>query len=140
MTDKQKKTALIVGAVILVILLLLFFGKRAGMIFGNGGTVEGNTYGGVTTGGVNLTINRTPFTLPAFALPDDQFSMISGCCSDCSSRSATTQSYLPANSGLTLVFNAADQGPTINNYYTPAPPPAPTAPLTFYGYSSVGGR
>lgn len=154
MDKKDKKTAAIVAGVFIIIAIILWLLMRAknktiylkgqpasGGMIGNQGSTGDVIFGGVSLGDIVLDINRVPFTLPTFALPPDQFSMISGCCSDCSKQTAT-QSYLPANSGMTFVFNEGNKSGDVFNYYqTPqlnVVAPQPAQLTTWYGpsYSS----
>lgn len=123
MKNTDTKTVLIVGAIMIALIIYLARRPRSTTIVERQGL--GNiTLGGVSIPALQLDMPRASFDLPAFALPPDQFSMISGCCSDCSSSDAQVTSYQQAASPLTIVFNEGNTGGTTYNY-TSAPAPAP---------------
>lgn len=114
----ETKTALSLGAIVLALVLALTFRKRDTIIYQSEGL--GNvTFGGVQMGEIKVDVPRRDFVMPTFALPPDQFSMISGCCSDCGSK-AETVGYAPASDGVTLVFNEGNSGGSVFNYYETA--------------------
>jgi hypothetical protein len=113
MTETQKKLA-IIGGVILVALLLLF--RKGGNVvnrLGDNVTNEFDAPGGVTIGA------RGPLAIPGITInnPLPELSAISACCSDCSG-SAPRASYAPAVPGNTYVYNAANRGPNVFNYFS----------------------
>ncbi len=132
----DKKTALSLGAVIVAIILVLLMTRKGGNVVYQSNGAGGTTIiGGVSIPGLTMDIPRYEFTIPAFALPEDQFSMISGCCSDCSKGGPVT-SYLPAYSGNTYVFNEGNKAGEVFNYYE-APKVDPYANINF---NNVGGN
>lgn len=136
MANSNKKTALFMGAVFIVIAVLLL-GRRAMTTIYQNSTAGDVTLGGVDLPQLRIDVPRVEFSMPAFALPPDQFSMIAGCCSDCSSKSGKTTSYLPANYGNTYVFNEGNTGGAVYNIYE-APKTTVTSRAVYgaYGVSS----
>ena len=131
MNDKQKTYA--IGAAIVVIVALLFFmGGKGSIVRQQSGSVE--TPERVTM--QNVTFNRQPFTLPAFAVGErwEGLSAIGACCSDCSGSARRDNPY-QVTGGSTFVFNAGARGSNYYDYRTPAP----VAPRPVYGIVRVGG-
>lgn len=135
MTERQKQVA-IIGAVILVIIALMIW-KRGGsqMVVNEAGELV--PAGDVYIGGITFP-ERGAIIIPG--LPDGSFSerlsAIGACCSDCSG-STPRQSFVPANSGPTFVYNAGSRGPNVyNNYAMPyVYPEKPRAFGTYIAYN-----
>jgi len=122
MTTEQKRLSLIIAAVVFVLVIIWFLRRGANTVYTGQNANSGDiVLGDVTVPGLVMDPAHISFSIPAFGLPADQFSMISGCCSDCSSKSAPISGYKPSRP-VELVFNAPDRGGNVYNYYS-APTP-----------------